>query len=330
MMPCGSIRLLFNLERILIIQTAFLGDVVLATPLAETLHKAFPAAKIDFLVRKGSESLLRNHPFLNKVITWNKNENKYRNLFSLLLKIRKYKYNLVVNCQRFAASGLLAGFSGAEVITGFSKNPFSFLFHHKTAHVIENGKHECDRNLELISFLPLEKIRKPRLYPALSENNQFNLPEKYICMAPASVWFTKQLPAAKWIELGNKLAKDVSIVLLGGMGDKHLCESIISGIKNHQVINLCGKPDLLQSAGIMKNASMNYVNDSAPLHLASAVNAPVTAFFCSTVPEFGFGPLSDNSTIIQTTQKLNCRPCGLHGKKACPEGHFKCADVLIF
>jgi ADP-heptose:LPS heptosyltransferase len=78
----------------------------------------------------------------------------------------------------------------------------------------------------------------------------------------------------------------------------------------------------------MKLATMNYVNDSAPLHLASAMNAPVTAFFCSTIPEFGFGPLSENNQIIQTEEKLNCRPCGLHGKKVCPEGHFKCGTEI--
>lgn len=70
---------------------------------------------------------------------------------------------------------------------------------------------------------------------------------------------------------------------------------------------------------------MNYVNDSAPMHLCSAVNAPVTAIYCSTIPEFGFGPLSDNSHILQTKEKLSCRPCGLHGFKSCPEKHFKCA-----
>jgi len=70
---------------------------------------------------------------------------------------------------------------------------------------------------------------------------------------------------------------------------------------------------------------MNFVNDSAPMHLASAVNAPVTAIFCSTVPSFGFGPLSEKSIVIETKEKLDCRPCGLHGFKACPKGHFKCA-----
>jgi heptosyltransferase II len=78
----------------------------------------------------------------------------------------------------------------------------------------------------------------------------------------------------------------------------------------------------------MQDAVMNYSNDSAPLHLGSSVNAPSTAIFCSTIPAFGFGPLSYNSAVIETTVKLACRPCGLHGYKACPKGHFKCAETI--
>ena len=78
-------------------------------------------------------------------------------------------------------------------------------------------------------------------------------------------------------------------------------------------------------AALMEGAAMNYVNDSAPLHIASAMNAPVTAVFCSTVPAFGFGPLRENGRVVETTEKLDCRPCGLHGHRACPKGHFRCA-----
>ncbi len=89
--------------------------------------------------------------------------------------------------------------------------------------------------------------------------------------------------------------------------------------------NLAGKLSFLQTAALMKDATMNYVNDSAPLHIASSVNAPVTAIFCSTVPSFGFGPLSEKSFIVEIQEIIPCRPCGLHGFKKCPEKHFKCA-----
>jgi len=74
----------------------------------------------------------------------------------------------------------------------------------------------------------------------------------------------------------------------------------------------------------MKSAKMNFANDSAPVHFASAMNAPITAIFCSTVPSFGYGPLSDDAHIVETQETLSCRPCGSHGKKECPQKHFKC------
>jgi heptosyltransferase-2 len=91
---------------------------------------------------------------------------------------------------------------------------------------------------------------------------------------------------------------------------------------------IAGQLSLLQSAALMSRAKRNFVNDSGPLHLCSAMNAPVTAVFCSTLPSFGFGPLSVDSSIVETKEKLSCRPCGLHGKKVCPEGHFKCGNGI--
>ncbi|HYM95253.1 MAG TPA: glycosyltransferase family 9 protein, partial [Chitinophagaceae bacterium] len=116
------------MKRFLIIQTAFIGDVVLATSLIEKLHKYFPDDEIDFLLRKGNETLLSGHPFLHEVLIWDKTKNKRRNLWKMLRLIRKRKYDKVINVQRFAATGFLTAFSGAKEKTGFDKNPFSFLF----------------------------------------------------------------------------------------------------------------------------------------------------------------------------------------------------------
>ncbi|MBS1946076.1 MAG: glycosyltransferase family 9 protein, partial [Bacteroidetes bacterium] len=153
------------------------------------------------------------------------------------------------------------------------------------------------------------------------------VPSTYITIAPASVWFTKQWPAAKWIGLIKVLPKQQRVFLIGGPGDTALCERIAREAGRGEV--LAGKLSLLATAALMEGAAMNYVNDSAPLHIASAMNAPVTAIFCSTVPAFGFGPLQANGRVVEHPEPLYCRPCGLHGHKACPEGHFKCAlDIL--
>jgi lipopolysaccharide heptosyltransferase II len=313
-------------RQILIIQTAFIGDVILATGLLEKLHHRFPDADIDFLVRKGNESLMNGHPFVRETLVWDKKGGKYSNLFKLIGKIRATPYDLVVNVQRFANSGLITALSKAPLKIGFDKNPFSWSFNEKVSHEIGNGVHEVVRNHDLIRSLTGDDHCNPKLYPSEKDFKAIEewQAKPYICLAPASVWFTKQFPKEKWIELIKAIPFEGNIFLLGAPSDLDLCNEIIEKSGDTRAQNLCGKLSLLQSAALMKDAEMNYVNDSAPMHLASAVNAKTCAIFCSTIPEFGFGPLSDESHIIQVKENLDCRPCGLHGKKACPKGHFKC------
>lgn len=319
-------------SNILVIQTAFIGDAILASSILEKLHHEFPQAKISILVRKGNETLYGHHPFLHEVLVWNKKEGKYASLAKLLRKIKVNRYDAVINLHRYASSGLLTAFSGAGYKAGFDKNPFSILFTKRIKHVIGDGRHETQRYNELIEEITNSNVFKPKLYPSASdfEKVQKCKTAKYVTMSPSSVWFTKQLPEEKWVELCNLLPDDVMIYLLGAKNDVGLCNTIKSKVKAQiaqDVKVVAGEFTLLQSAALMKDAQMNYVNDSAPLHLASAMNAPVTAFFCSTVPSFGFGPLSDNSKIVEV-KNLSCKPCGLHGYKACPLGHFKCGHEI--
>ena len=319
------------MKKILVIQTAFIGDVVLATSLIENLHQQFPEVKLDILVRKGNESLFQSHPFLNQVLVWDKKNNKYQNWVGLLFKIRSSQYDLVLNAQRFAATGAWTAFSKAKIKIGFDKNPFSFLFTHVVVHQFsEKGQHEIDRNHQLLSSLFVTKVAMPKLYPTASDelavSSYQQLP--YLCIAPASVWFTKQFSIEKWVDLINELPFKGPIYLIGGPGDKLLCDQILQKINRKLVVNLAGRLSFLASAALQKKAVLNYVNDSAPMHFASAVNAPVVAVYCSTLPNFGFGPLSDGSFIVQTNEALACRPCGIHGKKQCPLKHFDCAKTI--
>lgn len=318
-------------KNILIIQTAFIGDAILASSLLEKLHSYFPKSKLSILVRKGNESVFKDHPFLQEVLVWDKTEKKTRNLFNLLFKIRDRKFDCVVNCHRFASSGFLTGFSGAQHKTGYKQTPFSYLFNTTVKHVIGNGKHEIERYDQLITDFTEDKLFKPKLYPsdADKKKTQVYKEKPYCCIAPASVWATKQLPENKWVELISTKLKSWKVYILGAGSDQELGERIKNALPDFEIENLSGKLSLLESCALMQDAAMNYVNDSAPLHLASSVNAPVTAFFCSTVPEFGFGPLSDKSQILQVNG-LKCRPCGLHGHKKCPEGHFKCGSEMKF
>ena len=315
------------MQKFLVIQTAFIGDVVLATGIIEKLHQYYPDAAIDFLVRKGNEGLLTDHPFLHEVLIWDKKKSKYGNLLKLLKKNKASKYDKVINVQRYATTGILTAFSKAKETIGFDKNPMSFLFSKKIKHAFTEGTHEIERNHALISAFTDSEAAKPKLYPSKNDFGKVRQykDKPYLCVAPSSVWFTKQYPKEKWISFLNQLPPKYNVYLLGAPGDKSLCEEIRKIALYPFVINLAGQLNFLQSAALMQDALMNYVNDSAPLHFASAVNAPVTAVYCSTIPAFGYGPLSDKSFVVEVFEKLSCRPCGLHGYKACPKGHFKCA-----
>jgi lipopolysaccharide heptosyltransferase II len=318
-------------RRILVIQTAFLGDAILATSVLETLHRAFPAAKLDFLVRKGHESLFDNHPYLHAVLVWDKKKDRYQNLWKLLQHIRAQRYDQVITLQRFASTGFLTAFSGAKWRIGFDKNPFAFAFTHTKPHHTSQSTHEIERNFTLIEDLVQGTPQKPSLYPTPLDYTSIKpyQSERYLCIAPASVWFTKQYPTERWAELVDRMPDTYRVYILGSPADVGLGEKLMElANRKEKITNLCGKLSFLQSAALMEQATMNYVNDSAPMHIASAMNAPVCAVYCSTVPAFGFGPLSGESYIVEIDEPLDCRPCGLHGHKACPEGHFRCARKI--
>ncbi len=324
-------------KRFLVIQTAFLGDAVLATALLEKLHAFYPDAMIDLVVRSGNEGLFDGHPFLRKLFMWDKRSNKTRNLFKLIGELRRERYDHIINCQRFFSTGLMTALARGGEKIGFDKNPLALFFDRGVRHRIPvpadlrpyvptadaESTHEVDRLNELIEHLTDKSRPLPRLYPTAKHHAESRTSASYVCIAPTSVWFTKQWPEEKWAELIRLLPAEMKVYLLGAPGDAEACTRIAKAAGRGDV--LAGKLSLLGTAHLMEGALMNYVNDSAPLHIASSMNAPVTAVFCSTAPAFGFGPLRENGRVVETSERLDCRPCGLHGYRSCPKGHFKCA-----
>ena len=318
----------------LLIQTAFIGDVILATALVDYLHRTAPATPVDVLVRRGNEGLLAGHPHVRQVLVWDKKHRKYPNLLQLLRQIRRARYARVVTMQRFASTGFLTAFSGAPERVGFAENPFSRFFTRRVPHIIGDGTHEVQRNLGLLTDAPPNaatlKLR-PALYPTPVDEAAaapYAAVGNYLCLAPTSVWFNKQYPQEKWLELLAALPAHLPVYLLGGPPDTAACEQLAQAAGRPGLVNLSGKLSLLASAALMRSAVLNYVNDSAPMHLGSAVDAPVCAIFCSTVPAFGFGPLSSFARVVEHLGPLACRPCGLHGHARCPLGHFRCAREI--
>ena len=324
------------MQRFLIIQTAFLGDVVLATAMVEKLRQHYPDATIDFMLRKGNENLIANNPDIHKSYIWDKKTAKLKNLWRLARTIRREHYDVVINAHRGATTGFVTWMSRARRRIGFSKNPFAWCYTEKHTHHFSKPEdkkfiHETDRNQQLIARLTDKNAARPRLYPSSGDFDAVAeyTTRPYLCMAPSSVWATKRFPLERWAELIQALPERFTIYLLGGPEDHSLTEKLLSMTDREGIANLSGALSIMQSAALMSGAAMNYSNDSGPMHFASAMNAPITAIYCSTHPCFGFGPLSDKSRVVQV-EDLYCKPCGLHGYPACPQGHFRCAlDINI-
>ncbi len=326
-------------KTILIIQTAFIGDTILASHFARAVKEQYPNSKIHFFLRKGNESVIVGLPTIEKTWIWDKAGGKTKNLFKLICELRKIKFDMVFNLHRHFNSGLVSALMKSPFKAGFKQNPLSFFYTQKVNHQIPDprGWHEVQRNLELLQkasptlvISDNSKIYKPEL-PVQEKNVNKVAPYingEYFVVAPASVWFTKAWSESKFRELTAELAKRGKVYFIGAPSDKELCNRIREGIDNTE--NLCGGLNLIDSAALMKKASRVFVNDSAPLHLASCVNAKTTAIFCSTVPSFGYTPLADDSVVVDVGESLACRPCGLHGHKQCPLGHFRCSyDIEI-
>jgi heptosyltransferase-2 len=111
-------------------------------------------------------------------------------------------------------------------------------------------------------------------------------------------------------------------VAIGGAQDQELGAGVVqrAGARG---ANAAGALTLRESAAVVERAAVLVTNDSAPLHLASAVGTPIVAIFGPTVPAFGFGPIRPGDRVVEHPD-LACRPCSQHGPRVCPLGHHRC------
>ncbi|MCG6193833.1 glycosyltransferase family 9 protein [Leptospira sp. FAT2] len=319
-------------EKILLIQTAFLGDLILTTSFFREVKKKYPNSHLTVLVNKGTEAVLEANPHIDRLIPLDKKEFKksFWKFFSFLFGLRKERYTLCL-LPHFSFRSTLIGFaSGAKVRIGYESAGFSFLLTKKIPRPIR-GMHEAEKLFSLL--YDKEEVSKIPKRPELfwKEESVFRVrvlmkenglePGNFVLLAPSSVWETKRMPAPKFRVLGERLAKETGkkVVLIGSKADVELCEEVGAGY----AINLAGKTNLPELSFLVSKAALMVSNDSSPIHFASAFNIPTLAVFGATVPDFGYTPLSDSSYISEI-QGLYCRPCGIHGGRVCPEGHFRC------
>ncbi|HEY6951328.1 MAG TPA: lipopolysaccharide heptosyltransferase II [Bacteroidota bacterium] len=327
--------MLRSFRKILVIQTAFLGDVILTLPLIQVLKKEFQEADIDVVATPQGSGLLANHPSIRQVLQYDKRgEDKgVRGFFRLSRLIKSGGYDLALLPHRSIRSALLALLAHIPVRIGFDKSAAQWMYSNVVGYKIDT--HEIERNLSLLEPLSVRIPGRelPTLHPGISDRaavdrfldeNGIDQKRPLIAIAPGTVWNTKRWLKERFAEVARTLAEEgCGVVLVGGNADRSLCLDIKSLAKNNNVLNSAGDLTLLQSAELIRRSRLIVSNDSAPMHMGVAVHTPVIAIFGATVPAFGFAPYGSDDVVVETLG-LTCRPCSIHGGAKCPIKTFDC------
>jgi heptosyltransferase II len=319
-----------NLD-ILIIQTAFIGDMILTTPLISAIKKQFIHSHIDVLAIPSTRLILHNNPDVRTVHVYDKrNSDKGPAGFLRICRlIHQARYQIVFSPHRSMKSALIAWFSGAPYRISFKNSAGAFLYNF----VVPDNRslHEIERILTLLQVSGCDpESTMPRVYPSESDRKMIDAlcatSLKAVALAPGSVWATKRWPPKYFRQLAMALAEaGMSVFLIGGESDKSLCQEICTGT-HKKIINVAGQLNLLQSAALLQKCSVLVTNDSAPMHLASATATPVVAIYGPTVQSFGFYPYHVKFKIIE--RDLPCRPCSKHGGRRCPIKTHECMEKI--
>jgi len=324
-----------------VLQTSFLGDMILTTPLITRLARDGP---VHVVATPANAAVLANHPAMASVIVYDKRgaDAGLGGLRRVAARLRATGATTAYMAQGSWRTAALARLAGVPSV-GFDSSAGRWLYSRRVAY--RKDWHHAQRLWALAndrrSAEPaVPEPLRPSLYPgaddvarviALLETAGVGPNECVIALAPGSVWATKRWPSYDALA-GELVARlpDARVVVLGAVSDAPLAAAITDAVRQRggpAVIDATGRLSLLGSAALLSRCAALVTNDSAPLHLASAMNTPTIALFGPTVPAMGFGPLADRRLVLEMAS-LTCRPCSAHGGQACPLGHWRCMRDL--
>jgi heptosyltransferase-2 len=304
----------------LVVQTSFLGDMVLTTPLLAHLATL---GEVDVVGTPAAAALLANNPSVRRVIAYDKRgrDRGMAGFVRLARSLRHERYDRAFLAQGSMRSAALAFAAGIGERRGFDTSAGRALYTTRIPYA--EGDHHAARLLALAGGDASDL--RPRLYPGSAETQAVNAllagaTGPFIGLAPGSIWPTKRWPS--YDGLARALAGRGTIVVIGSADDRALAKQILDAAGGRG-IDATGRLSLLASAELIGRCTVLITNDSAPQHLASAMNTPTVTIFGPTVPQFGFGPLAEHAVTVGL-DGLACRPCDRHGPIVCPLKHWKC------
>lgn len=264
-------------------------------PVLASLRAAYPAARIDWLVRDSFAPIVSSHPGLTNVVPFPRKElSKWMRTFQFG-KVREYlrtlrapKYDLVFDCQGLARSALLARATGAKVRVG--TRDARELGWMPMTHRVKTQKftHTVEKMLALLEAVEIPVLRTAeasRLYTSKADRawhaNESFAKHRYVVIAPTSAWPAKEWPADRFAEVAKHIAsRGVAVVIVGGPSERDRITPLIElSQRNPLVIDRVGRTSVGQLMAVIEGSIGVLSNDSASLHIGVGFQRPVVALF---------------------------------------------------
>jgi len=317
---------------VLVVQTSFLGDVVLTTPLLSALRERMRPRRLAVLVRPEAVPLVDGHPAVDDVLVDDKRgrDRGARGLWRVARRVAHERFDVAVSPHRSWRTALLLAAAGVPRRVGFREARGSWLYHERVAR--DRRRHDVERNLALAAPFGTSAT-PPALHvpvaPSAAAAANALLPAgpgPLVAVAPGSVWATKRWTPEGFGAVVAALAADgARCVVLGSPDDRAVADAVAARADGRATV-LAGRTNLATMIAVVDRAALLIGNDSAPIHVARARGVPVVAVFCATTPALGYGPWGDDAVVVEAD--LECRPCARHGGRSCPRGTDDCMRLV--
>lgn len=291
-----------SFNKILVIKLQHHGDMLLTTPVIQSLKSAYPNATIDVLLYKETQPILQNNPLINNIFYLDRNW-KHQGKFTRIKKewqlgrsLQKQHYDLVVDLADQWKAAIFAYLTKAPMRLGFEfEKRKGSKFWAKCHNVIipttnHEHLHTVEQNLSILT--PLNISIDSTVTMAYSDADKQwvdelitkqNINNGYIVIQPTSRWFFKCWDEDKMAALISQLQQNsYSVVLTSGPEEKELkmIENILAQCPNKEKITvLAGKTSLPQLAALIDHAKLFIGVDSVAMHMAAALKTPLIALF---------------------------------------------------
>ena len=327
-----------NFKRILAIRTDRIGDVLLSTPVIKALRKNFPQSYIAVMVRPYARDIVLGNPYLDEIIIYDK-YGKQRSFWKSIVfawSLRRKRFDLALILHPTNRAHLLSVLAGIKKRIGFDRN-FSFLLTDKIEHKKQQGKkHEREYTLEILQKLGLNSADKDLFMPIRKDSEMYieeflatqglESGEKMVALHPGASCPSKIWPVERFALVADRLAEQfkIKVVVVSGPDNVDIGRNLLK-LLHCPYIDATGKTTVSQLASLLRRCCLFISNDSGPVHIATAVGAPVVAIFGRNQPGLSprrWGPTGKGDVFLH--KDVGCVECLAHN---CQKG-FACLKAI--